>query len=190
MSFLSQPVTLQSLIGQNRTIGDITVNVILNEETTDTLTITKQPVQTGAQITDHSFLEPAALSMSILQQDNDVLTENIQNTFNGNSLAQLYQTFLDLQASRTPFTVFTPKRVYKSMLMTVVRSVTDKKTENILALNLAFQKIIIVSIGVATVPPSRQRKVKATQKTTNTGKDSAALSAEKGINPKAVGFHK
>ena len=61
-------ITLQSLFGVGRSIGTIAVDVILNEETNDTLTITKQPVQTGASMTDHSYLEPTILSMQILQQ--------------------------------------------------------------------------------------------------------------------------
>lgn len=186
MSFLSQPITLQSLFGNQRVIGNITVDVIINEETNDTLTITKQPVQTGASITDHAYKEPTALSMTILQQNNDTIS-GLLTTFSGNSLKALYEQFLELQFSRVPFSILTPKRIYKSMLMSVIRQVTDKNTENILALNVSFQQVFIVSIGTATIPASRQKNAASNQATQNTGKQSALLTGVQALIPGTVG---
>ena len=154
MSFLSQPITLQSIFGTDRQIGPITVNVVMNEETNDTLTITKQPVQQGAPITDHAYLEPTVLSMTIYQQNNSTLSGALQ-TFAGpgaGGLAQIYQQFLTLQKAMTPFNVLTPKRVYKNMLMSVLRCNTDRKTENILSLSVSFQYVNLVNVGTAMVP--------------------------------------
>jgi hypothetical protein len=183
MSFLSQPITLQSIFGQSRMIGPVTVQVIINEETVDNLTITKQPVQQGASITDHSYIEPTVLSMNILQQNNNLIS-GLTGTFSAagtNGLAIIYQQFLTLQGSRSPFNVLTPKRVYKNMLISSIRMVTDKNTENILALNVSMQQIIIVSIGVALIPASQQKNPAVTQATQNVGKQSALFSASQAI---------
>lgn len=187
MSFLSQPVTLSAIFGARRTIGPLEVQVVSSEETNDTLTITKQPVQQGANITDHAFQEPTVLSMNIYQQQNGFIT-GLVDTFTGGGLAQIYQQFLDLQASRQPFDIVTPKRIYKSMLINVLRCNTDKRTENILSLSLSFQQVIIVSVGTVQVPPTRQKKPASTQATQNAGKKSAALSLTQGIFPNTVGF--
>lgn len=192
MSFLSQPITLQTLFGVKRMIGPLNVQVILSEETNDTLTITKQPVQTGASITDHAYKEPTVLTMQILQQNNTSLTglTELTQTFAGpgaGGLAQIYQTFLKLQTDRAPFNVLTPKRVYKNMLISVLRQTTDRHTENILALNISMQEIIIVSVGAVQVPPGRQRNAGATQATQNAGQKSALLSLAQGISPGTVG---
>lgn len=170
MSFLSQPISLQSLFGKNRKIGEITVNVVINENTNDTLTITKQPVQQGASITDHSYKEPTTFSTAIYMSDN--LTT---------SLSEVYQSLLDLQNSREPFDVVTPKRVYKSMLMSALSMTTDKNTENILAINASFQEVIIVSISTTTVPRIQQKNAAVTGKTENAGKKSALASLSDGI---------
>lgn len=171
MSFLPQPITLQSVFGKKRMIGPITVQVIVSEDTSDVLTITKQPVQTGASITDHAYMEPTTFSMRILQQDTGI--GQILSTFSGNGLAAIYETFLKLQRDRVPFNVVTPKRLYKSMLVASLRQTTDKNTENILALDVQLQQVILVSIGVTTISPSNQGNKATTQATQNAGRKSA-----------------
>ncbi len=165
MSFLSVPITLQSLFGQDRKIGDIEVNVVINENTSDVLTITKQPVQQGASITDHAFKEPVGFSMSILFRDN--LTT---------SLSKLYQQLVDLQNSRVPFAVTTPKRIYRDMLISTINQTTDKTTENCLAINITFQEVILVNIATVSVPKSSQRNPQRTAATQPAGKKQSALS--------------
>lgn len=187
MSFLPQPITLQSVFGKKRLIGPIEVQVIVSEETADTLTITKQPVQTGASVTDHSYMEPTAFSMRIFQQNND-LVSGLLGTFSGNGLAAVYQKFLDLQSSRVPFNVITPKRLYKNMLIGSLRQNTDKLTENILSLEVGLQQVILVSIGTATISPSNQGNKKVTQSTQNLGRKSALLTAAQAVGISAPGF--
>lgn len=170
MSFLSEPITLQSLFGQNRKIGPITVNVVVSESSSDVLTITKQPVQQGASITDHAYKEPTGFSTQILFRDN--LTT---------SLSKIYQRLLDLQESRVPFDVITPKRIYHNMLMSILGQTTDKATENCLAITATFQEVIIVSVVTTQVPRSRQKNPGTTGATQNAGKKSALLSGAQAI---------
>ncbi len=170
MSFLPQPITIQSLFGKDRKIGSITVQVVMQETTDDTLTITKQPVQQGASITDHAYKEPTVFSMSVLFQDNLFI-----------SLSKLYQNLLDLQNSRVPFDVITPKRIYRNVLISTLRQNTDKNTENILSLNITFQEVIIVSVLTTQVPRIRQRNAAETGATQKAGKKSALSSLADGV---------
>lgn len=177
MSFLTQPITLQSLFGKNREIGTITVQTIIDEQTSDVLTVTKQPVQQGASITDHSYKEPTTLSMRILAKNDATFGAQVSalvDTFSGGGLSDLYKTFQDLQSERVPFDIITPKRVYSNMLMTVLRLVTDKATENCLSLEMSFQEVIIVQVTGAQVPFSRQKLGKVTQATQRAGRKSVA----------------
>lgn len=180
MSFLTQPITLQSLFGKDRKVGTITMQVVVNETTNDTLTITKQPVQQGASITDHAYKEPTTLSMTAYLKDNNILS-GLLSTFNGNALSKLYQQLLDLQNSRTPFVVVTPKRIYRNMLIATLIQTTDKSTENCLALSFGFQEVIIVAVSTTTVPRLRQKLPGATSATQNAGKKSALLSLKEGV---------
>lgn len=170
MSFLTEPISIQTLFGDRRKINDITIDVILNESTTDTLTITKQPVQQGASITDHAYKEPTGFSMSVYFTDG-LLT----------SLSSIYQSLLDLQNSRIPFDVITPKRIYRNMLIATLSQTTDKRTENCLAIQASFQEVIIVKVSTTQVPRVKQKFAGVTGKTEKAGSKSALLSAKEGI---------
>ncbi len=169
MSFLSQPVSItQTLFGKKRQIADLTGYVTTIEETSDNLTITKQPVQQGAMISDHAFKEPTVFTCSVLF--NEVNSSLIP--FAGKTLKEIYKSLLDLQSSRIPFEVITPKRVYSSMLISSLSQTTDKNTENCLAIKFSFSEVIRVSIGTVAVPKSAQKRPKQTQKTEPAGKKS------------------
>lgn len=169
MSILNQPLSLIA-IRPSRTIGDIQVNVVINESTTDTLTITKQPVQQGASIIDHAYLEPTVFSHTIYFSANLTL-----------SLDKIYQQLLTLQASRIPFDIITPKRIYKSMLMTTLANTTDKNTENILSIAASYEQIIIVPITTTSIPRTQQRAPKKTAPTQPAGNKSAPLNVVQGV---------
>src|SRR5271166_378640 len=150
MSFLSQPIQIIAIQPQ-RTIGGgipgmapIMMQVVVDERTTDTLTITKQPVQQGASITDHSFQEPVVFSSTAYFKDNSQSLLGELNSFTSPStgLAKIYNTLLNLQGLRTAFNIVTPKRIYNNMLLASLTQTTDKNTENCLAVSMSFQQII------------------------------------------------
>ncbi len=165
MSFLSEPVQ-NILVINKRYIDSIRVQVVVSEQTTDTLTVTKQPVQQGAAITDHAYMEPTVFAHSIYFQDNLTL-----------SLSKIYQQLLTLQQSANPFNIVTPKRIYRDMLMTTLSQTTDKLTENCLAIHASYQQIILVPLSVAIVPRSVQKTPAKTGGTQSGGPKSAGFVA-------------
>ena len=169
MSILSQPISIIPIQPQ-RQIGSINVNVVINENTNDTLTITKQPVQQGASITDHSYLEPTTFSTTIL------FSANLAQSLN-----QIYQNLLTLQSSRVPFSIVTPKRVYTNMLMNSLVMTTDKNTENALAITVNFQQVILVTVSAVQVPRARQANPGSNGATQNAGKKSMLVSAKEAV---------
>lgn len=188
MGFLSQPITIIP-IQPVRQIDSIKVNVVIQENTNDTLSITKQPVQMGASITDHSYQEPTVLTMSMYFNDNSLenlfsantLSNPIATLANTNGLQKIYQSLQKLQASRMPFTVITPKRVYSTMLMTSLGLTTDKLTENCLKIDCTFQQIIIVPVTTVAVPRTQQKNPASTGATQNAGNKSAAVNLVNGV---------
>ncbi len=180
MSFLSEPVTLQSIFGKGRKIDTIKVQVIIGENTTDTLRITNQPVQVGAAIADHSYKEPTSLSMTAHFKDNGLIS-GLLNTFNGSGLSKIYQDLLDLQSKRSPFTVITPKRIYNSMLMTSLSQITDKATENILSVSMTFQQVILVNVSTVTIDRGSLKNPGSNGATQPAGNKSALLSLKEGV---------
>ena len=167
MSFLSQP--LQSiLIRPKRQIGDIKVQVVVNETAVDTLTITKQPVQQGASTTDHAYMEPTTFSHTIY-----FAAAGFENLFGPNSLSQIYKQLLALQSSAIPFDIVTPKRVYNNFLMASLSQTTDKLTENTLAIHASYQQVIFVPVLATSVQRSNLKNPGANAPTQNGGAKSA-----------------
>lgn len=177
MSFLSQPLTLFS-IGPKRSFGGIDGYVTISESTTDALEITQQPVQQGAMISDHAFKKPVSFSMQMLFSDNTGFFAISGIT---TSLAEIYESLLDLQDTLEPFDVVTPKRVYTNMMLQSLGMTTDKKTENCLAITASFQEVIIVQVTTTLVPRSKQKNPGKTGGILNAGKKSALLTLKQGI---------
>lgn len=163
MSFLSQP--LQNIfIRPTRMVANIKVQVVVNEQAVDTLTITRQPVQQGASITDHAYMEPTAFSHTIY-----FAAAGVEGLVSGNSLAQIYQQLLTLQQNAIPFDIVTPKRIYHNMLLASLTQTTDKNTENCLAIHNTYQQIILVPVLATSVQRSNLRNAGANAPTQNGG---------------------
>jgi len=189
VSFLAEPITIVPL-RPVRKIGSINVNVVLTENTNDTLTITRQPVQQGASITDHAYKEPTVISMTAYFKSNSLsnvvtnidpksLIDSVSNSLN--LLAKIYKDLLELQSSRVPFDVITPKRIYRNMLMAALSQTTDKATENCLKVDMTFQEIIIVKLSTTQVSRIAQKIAAVTGKTENAGKKSVLQTIKEGI---------
>lgn len=172
MSFLSQPLKFFS-IGPTRSFGGISGYVTIQESATDSIEITQQPVQQGASIADHAFKKPVPLAIQMQ------FTDNL-----GQSLAQIYQSLLDLQSSFVPFNVVTPKRTYFNMLFASLGQTTDKKTENVLAISASFMEVILVPIVTTNVPKSQLKRPASNLGTQAVGQKSAILTFVQGLGLK------
>ncbi len=120
-----------------RAIGPIIPDVVIEEAHRDGLIITQHPVEAGASITDHAFKRPSEYEMRCGFSNSSAGYEGYAR--------QVYERLLALQNSRQPQTIFTGKRVYRNMLLADLAVVTDKHSENILAVQVRLQEIIIVS---------------------------------------------
>jgi len=161
--------TAQALLGpiivRQRNIGGFVADVTVREEHSDELVVTENPVEQGATITDHAFKVPARLKVDVGYSNSSV-----QSLGDPNYVQDIYAQFLALQASRQPLDVITGKRVYSSMLITNLRTVTDEATENALLLTVEMKEIILVDTQTVSVPSSAvQSTPSATGATQNLG---------------------
>lgn len=143
----------QDLIGpiivRQRNIGGFVADVTIKEEHHDELVVTENPVEQGAAITDHAFKKPAVLTVDIGYSNSSIQSEG-----NPNYVQNMYQQFISLQASRVPFDVITGKRLYSSMLITMLQTTTTEETENSLLLTVAMKEVILVNTQAVSVPPN------------------------------------
>jgi hypothetical protein len=137
-----------------RSIGGIIPDVTIEEHHTDELTITDHPVEQGAAITDHSFVNPAQVTMRIGWSNSQSIIAGVLLGGGITDVSTLYQQMLDLQSSRQAFDLVTGKRTYANMLIKSVGMTTDRDTENGLILTVGMRQIIIVQTTTAALQPA------------------------------------
>lgn len=142
-----------------RAIGAFQANVTIEETATDRLKITQHPVQQGASITDHAYMEPAELTIKVAWNDEP------------SKLVEIYDKFRKLQSDRIPMKVVSGKRTYQNMLVAGLTQINDSITEKMLNIIIDLQEVAITALEVVTVPPrERQAEPGKTGKTENAGK--------------------
>src|ERR1022692_3027093 len=148
---MSTSTVADVLLTSGRNIGGLIPNVTIEEYHTDSLTVTKHPVQLGATISDHAYLNPQQLVMKVGWTNSSDLTSEL---YSGNIFTQpisnvsdLYEAALALQASRQLLMVNTGKRLYYNMLITKLETTTNEDTENSLILIVTMEQLILVTIG-------------------------------------------
>ena len=137
---------------------------------------------------DHSFLRPATLVVTVGWSNSPgssnlfgSLASAVTGTLgglssiaSGNSVSQVkdvYDKFLKLQRTRTPFDVNTGKRLYTNMLITSMQTASTKDTENALIIRVAMRQVLIVTTKVVTIeaPAASQKDPAVTSPTSDEG---------------------
>lgn len=139
----------QGTVITGRHLGGITFDVVVEENHEDKLQITEHPVEQGAAVNDHAYVQPPTVTLRAGSSDCE----------NGEGASrELYEKLLQLQAAREPFDIVTGKRLYSNMLLESLTTVTDGKTETTLLVSAQCRQVNIVSTQTASVPPRARHK--------------------------------
>lgn len=113
----------------NRLIGPVPVSVVMREVHETSLGITELPIETGAKITDHAYVEPKRLDLEIADAD----------------AVATYNALVRFQETRIPFTFVSGLFVYPNMLIRGLRVERDANSSRVLSGRVELQEAIIVS---------------------------------------------
>lgn len=157
--FVTPGATVSALVSTRsgafqRRIDTILPNCTIDEDGTDEIVTTEHPVEQGAAITDHAYKRPSTLRMRVAWSNSA-----IESGGDPNYATDVYNKILALQVAGHVFEVVTGKRLYTSMLLTVIRQHTDQETELALFLDLEFREIIIVQTAPTSVPPVQNQQI-------------------------------
>lgn len=122
--------------------------IVLAEHEQD-LTKTRHPVQTGAAISDHAFIENARLILDVGMSDAmdayySPTTWDISAS--PSKSVSAYQTMLALQFSRVPLSIQTRLRTYQNMIITGITPTETARTVQGLRMRISFEQIFIATI--------------------------------------------
>ena len=152
-----------------RSIGTIQAQVTIEEHHTDELTITENPVEQGASVSDHAFLRPAEVIIRCGWSNSGYgalanTANNVVSAANGGDsgdtyVRTVYQKLRELQGSREPFDLVTGKRTYRNMLIAALAVTTDERSENALMVTATCRQVIIVTTKATTLPPAAAQRL-------------------------------
>lgn len=129
-------------------IGGLVFDAVLKTDHTSKVTATSHPVESGASISDHAFVEPKEISIEVGVSD----CETKNGTFgSGSRSLNAFNALMKLQASRRLITVVTRFKTYRNMLITSVSVPDDYTTMNSFRASLMLKEIPIVYTSTVTV---------------------------------------
>jgi len=166
---------IPQLIGIKTNIAGYFFDAYLKLDHERRLTITEHPVEEGASITDHAFMEPKGLSVEVGMSD--VCTSFIDGQFTErfSRSVSAFSVLERLQADRIPLSIHTKLATYHNMLIENITSPDDYTTVHGLKATVFFREIIVVSTDTVTLP---NRTSTMPQKTGNTNRGAVQPEAD------------
>jgi len=116
------------------------------------LTITEHPVQTGAAISEHSYIMPARVVLDVGMSDAmDSYEAGMWSGAQSKSVSA-YQVILALQFARVPLALVTRLRIYPNMIIESVSPEETAKTIGGLRMRVSLKQIFMAQITTVTNP--------------------------------------
>jgi Dit-like phage tail protein len=151
----------QLIFRKGNFIGEIELDVIVDESTNSSTTITSNPVENGADVNDHIIINPMTFSMSGIVSDTKVgilgglgaleqITSGNAFTKDDTPSKEAWEELLELQANRTPFTLVTNLKEYDNVVIESLSTSQNKDTSNSLHFTANMKEIIFVGSDILT----------------------------------------
>jgi len=127
----------------------------VSESPTHEGSLTKHPVEDGADVSDHYQNEPDTLAL-VCGLTNSPLPA--QGEPEQNRDVVLYKDLVAIKDRGEPITVVTGIDVYENMVITRITFTRDPQTGQALLLNLDLEEVILTTTESVDIPPERQRR--------------------------------
>lgn len=160
-------MTIEALfIRTRKSIGDIELDGIITETHVNTVELSRNPIELGADITDHAIIEPRILNILAIVSDSPLDEVEVGPIVNptdrhfGTSTARnitrsvaAYNAIIEIMNRRDPIAVQTRLKLYENMLITNVSCTQDKDSSNIVSMDISLSEALIVSTQIVTLIP-------------------------------------
>nr|DAE00623.1 MAG TPA: hypothetical protein [Myoviridae sp. ctakU3] len=134
-------------------------DVTISEFHSDEVTVTTHPVDTGAQISDHAYKQPATVVCSFGWSNSSRLLNSVLDSsiFRGlESANDVYKRLLKMQEERQQLKLSTGKRVYDNVIITKIQTTTTVDTENAAIIEVTFQEILLATTRTVALASIQQ----------------------------------
>jgi hypothetical protein len=143
------------------TQGNYVFDAYFNINHESNLAITEHPVQTGASISDHAYMEAQNVTFEIGMSDvmQDISSTAIES-FGGTSSSRsvnAYKVLRKLQSDRIPIDAITRLGIYKNMLIETISAPDDNKTLYGLKATVVLKEIFVVTVTTVKISARPQK---------------------------------
>jgi len=156
---------IPQLIGVKTNIGGYFFDAFLKVDHNSSLRITDHPVEEGANITDHAYVEPKTLTMEIGMSDACISFINGQFTEKYTRSVSAFDVLVNLQEQRIPLKVHTRLKTYENMLIETITVPDDYMTQYGLRATVGLRQIIVVKTETVVIPNRVSKKPHKTGET-------------------------
>ena len=132
--------------------GGYFFDAVFSVDTEHSLTVTQHPVQTGANISDHAFVNPIRMTMQI--GVSDAMAYRVGADYGGDGgtkSVQAYRLLCKLQELRIPMQVVTRLNTYQNMLIESIDVSDDVSTLCALKATVNLVQVLVVNVGTEKV---------------------------------------
>lgn len=126
-----------------RLLGPIPLDVVITEEHYSSLAITENPIEFGADVADHAYVEPKRLRMHCAIAGGPI-GGGIIHGFPSTRVQAAYEALVALQESREPFDIVTGLTIYENMLIESIIPFRDVRNAAILEFDVSLKEVIVV----------------------------------------------
>lgn len=134
-------------------------DAVLHLNHLQTQRVTQHPIQSGANISDHSYAMPAQLVMEIGMSDvMDSYVPGQWGTYSGKAFtksALAYQQILDWKNNGAPLNITTRLDTYYNMVVASISAPDDSRTLHGLRCTVTFQQIFVAELKVIAPDSAR-----------------------------------
>lgn len=159
-------------------LGNFVFDAFFNINHESNLTITDHPIQSGANVSDHAYMEAQVLTFEIGMSDvmQDISSSAVVNFSSaGTSTRSInaYQMLKKLQANRLPIDAITRLGTYTNMLIETISAPDDNTTAYALKATVTLKEVFVVSVTTVKISARAQKS-----ETTNEGNQNVTKTDE------------
>lgn len=159
-----------------KSLGGIQLDAVLSETHNNTIRLTKNPVELGADITDHAIIEPKRLNIVAQVSDSPLgtaafgeIVDLVTGLFGTATTSNItrsnaaYNAMVQLAEQREPLEVQTKLKLYSDMVITSLTTSQDKNTSRIAAMNITLEEVLITESQIVKLDPEQLQDGSATE---------------------------
>lgn len=153
-------------IRSKKSIGGIQLDGILIESHSNRVKLSRNPVEIGADVTDHAIVEPKKVSVTAAITDTPLglaalgqIVDLVTGLFGTSTSSNItrskaaYNALVQLQEQREPITLQTKLKLYEGMVITDINTSQDKDSSRSVELVIVFEELILTETDIVTLDP-------------------------------------